>query len=791
MLATISSSAQMPSTRQNVSAIGAASSSGVDTDLKNLERATRPSVKDKVILLTELPRKVQEWQVAMNAYGLTVEAAPRPQSDEMLRNLASRSDVRFVCEESSNLYMHDGKTPCDWKHSEDVVHTSTITIHRVRNGQLTTTTYESSKRGFLDLISGGRTADGCWDSAFRLSSTGESYLEQRRKCSATSEALSKVMKHELHYPTRSPAAEVLPSEATRAVSFTLDGRFRLQNSELFRTQSAQELHISALLEGALQRGVFERRARARPQAHPWDSNFTGVPVVPKPDPIHQATYQFHDLMHMIVGEAVLVDETDTLSRQIYFLSRMQSEASSLFLSDGLFSESMRRSGVDYNYSARKAHPFLITTLGFTQGCPGTQEFRDVIKANAHFFVLGDTSYLERLFSKSSDPHKTFEDYTQWYSTFSHVDAEWTRHNMHQLMRQGATRRAWWKSLCKVRAEHQFLNLRSVSELKGHLGWHAPARSRDELGLLLDAIVDESFDRNIAPFIGGVAAPPLTDHEYCRRGFIRWMCGQLYFHFADGTTNATIRARSIITDELERFSSALPDSSVQAHQIRSEYDRSIDHELLNDRINSEQAELWKDLFPHVKPYYLSYRAGPDPEKLEHALDSILGNSHPRTYDAKPIASLLINDGHRFLVFEPRNSESQGGAQSTLSLLGGASTVGDKLIEVEYAGQTLFRNLHQQLPNTKLASEIYHASRLLGVITEKEPDTSAPEALAFFVASVSPNTFDTWATELCGLGSIAGDAVAIVVSKQKLRDLLSAALGISASLRIALQRFTLES
>jgi hypothetical protein len=731
-----------------------------------MARATRIA-RDRVILMTNLPRKTEEWCGAMATYGLKVEQVPYPDSDDAVRALASRPDVRFVCDESSNLFKLDGLSPCDWTHLEEVIHISRITVYRMRGDEMITKQYSGTKLGFLDLISGGKTADGWWDTAFRLASTGESYHEQIRKCSARDDALSNLMSNELHYGKTVPAASRSTAAPARSVNFDPGFSSSLRENPLYTTSQAESLYVQALVEGALQRGTFERRARSRPQAHPWDSNFAGLPIVDKPDPIHAATYRFHDLIHMLIGEAVLIDQTDPLSQQIYLLSRMQSEASTLFLADGLYVENLRRSGIEYDFSKRHAHPFLITTLGFSSEIPSAEQLREVIRANARFFVLGDVRPFQEMFSPRNDPLQTFNKYVDWYKTFSHVDAEWTRHNMHELVGQGRYRRAWWEGISTVIERNPYLNILSVDELASRIGWNRPARSRAELADLLDAIVQESFDRNLAPLIDNPSPTPLSAEEYSRRAFIRWMSGQLYLHHAIVHDVQHERSRDIITQALESFGPETREPIQYAQRIRAKYDGFVARLREQDRISPEEAQLWADHFPHVRPYYLSYGGAASHDTLDPVLNSItLTEEKSRGTEVHAqMSMILITDGERFFLRQRDDSTSP-----RFSMFGGPALPQHELSANEYPGHTLLRSLKLQIPDTAVASAVYHSSSLLDILTFSDAELVGAPSICFFVAKVTSESFDAWSASMHKLQSAPGESI-VSVSRDRLRELLA--------------------
>ena len=80
---------------------------------------------------------------------------------------------------------------------------------------------------------------------------------------------------------------------------------------------------------------------------------------PRPDeddPIHEVTFQAHDLTHFLLPDLLFTGEHTPLYRRLYILYRMLSEAVTLVFSDMLFAEALRRGGLEYDWSKRKIWP---------------------------------------------------------------------------------------------------------------------------------------------------------------------------------------------------------------------------------------------------------------------------------------------------------------------------------------------------------------------------------------------------------------------------------------------------
>src|SRR5688572_25730083 len=142
-------------------------------------------MKTILVLLTENPRKVDEWRRNFDRYGIDIVAAPVDEAPVTLEALLSGSDtgarVLAVCREQSDLYIRGTRKKSPRRDLELVDNVTELSVYTLaEDGRVESERYAHVSEGYIDRAGGAtEEPDGWWDTIFRLKSTGRTYAELR------------------------------------------------------------------------------------------------------------------------------------------------------------------------------------------------------------------------------------------------------------------------------------------------------------------------------------------------------------------------------------------------------------------------------------------------------------------------------------------------------------------------------------------------------------------------------------------------------------------------------------
>lgn len=317
---------------------------------------------------------------------------------------------------------------------EPVIHTSTLGYTICETGIFGT--IEFSVYGYLDLTKKKDETFG-FDSIFTVYNLHKTYSELSEdglKISARDHVISMFIQKFL-YRTMLGDWTFNPQKFSNPLELHRDPALLFQANPYINTEIAKQYGIYNMITHVLNSGIFFRASKNRRQNLYWFPGLNaGVPFVSKPkDPIHELVFFIHDIVHQAIPDLIYTGETDSVSRFIYIVYRLMSEAITLISADVFFVNSIIRSGFVYNtINDRKIYPVF-------EGMDISKLFFELLYANMIFCMFGDLSEFQKY---HPDP-ESLKDYSSKYEKFFIQDFEWTRHNFDDMMNRSGCFTKWW------------------------------------------------------------------------------------------------------------------------------------------------------------------------------------------------------------------------------------------------------------------------------------------------------------------------------------------------------------
>ncbi|HEX4417613.1 MAG TPA: hypothetical protein VH165_06920 [Kofleriaceae bacterium] len=528
-----------------------------------------------IVLMTNNRWKIAEYRRFLERHAQELLVEPPTRSIEVIAGWLA--NARAVLADESNIFDIAG----DLVGSDHVGPARNICrLHAWVNspvGKIERRTYIREVAGQFDAtkLRPDDPAVFDWDSAF--TSTAGSTLEQMAavglKNSAREQCLSAFARAMLHHktPKRLRWSEVQPA------SWSVEARL-LTDHPLYRDLAPP---LASALAYVVEQGVFFRGAKSRRDGNYWLPGLNGgLPYVPKGDPIHEATYMFHDVMHQLMPDLVL-DGADTLDhKRVYIAYRMMSEGVSLVLADMLMVDGLARSGAHpgYDFTKRRIYP-LYQALDPAR----REDLPWLLKQVTGFVLRGEPGEL----ATAGEPWRAF---CAKYTRFFVADFQWTRMNWQNLVARAAMVRSWIELVGPESFAAQGVSF--ISDVVQHIG-----RGK-ELPAMLEALFEFVWRRRLAP---ALAHPPRVDLERASsQGFRRWLTGQLavFAHYAP-----VVAVPPLAHELAARIATPRLFSTEEIEDIRARF-RSHVLSLAKDGVISEDdAVIYPDLFPLFDPFFL--------------------------------------------------------------------------------------------------------------------------------------------------------------------------------------------
>ncbi len=528
-----------------------------------------------IVLTTKNAWKVAEYRRFLARHAQTLLVEPPTESGEVLATWLQTA--RAVLSDESNIFDPAG----------DLV--SATYVGPARNicrlhawvldgeGRVVRRSYIREVPGHFDAtrLRPGDPQVFDWDAAFVSASgaTLEAMSAVGLKNSAREQCLSAFVKERLHHPARK-TLRWTPADPT---DWATDARLLLEHP-LYQ-------HLPGALSNArnfvVDEGVFFRSAKSRRDGNYWFPGLNGgLPYVPKSDPVHEATYLFHDVMHQLMPDLVFdgVDSVD--HRRVYIVYRMMSEAVSLVLADMGFVAGLaaRPEHAGYDFSKRRIFPLY-------QSLPRERrdDLRWLTRELVHFVLLGETGAL------GADA-AAWSSFSEKYSRFFVADFQWTRMNWQNLVAREGMVRGW---LALVHPEtFRAQGLWFISDVVERVGRGLGLRE------LVERVFEEVWTRRVAPALAWTGT---TDVERSTsRGFRRWLTGQLAFF----TRYAPLIGLPPLAGELAaRVRREQPFDSEERLLIRQRFGDHVRSLAARGVLSDDDAAIFPECFPLFDPFFL--------------------------------------------------------------------------------------------------------------------------------------------------------------------------------------------
>lgn len=573
-------------------------------------------MKTVIYLATSNERKLAEWRRNFDRYGAQVrqvsaELTP-DEAEALLRGASPGERVLAVCREQSDLY----RAGTDEKSlREDLALVDNVTrLHALvlRDGQACALSYTHRTPGYIDRAGCDEGPGGWWDAIFRVGSTHLTYEELRAlglKFSSRDMAISRFLLDHIYY-----AAPVdlrfSPQQQRRTVDFDAPLDPLLREHPLLNGPEARRYGVDRLLRAVERGGVFFRAAKnRREKIYWWPGLNAGIPFTPKKDAIHEITYLVHDFAHFLQPDLLVTGPLSPRARAVYVAYRMISEAVSLVLADMLFVDSLARGGVDYDFSARRAHPLLVAA-GLDLAAPGAllPGLYRLLRANVAYCVRGDDGPWRELVGERGG--EALAAYRTKYAPFFVEDFRWTVRNVEGMAGRPDEFARWW-SLVAPLVEAKPLGLMTVDEAVALVGEADP----------VEALFEWVFAHKIRPVFEG-PEPEVPAEERRERAFFRYMIGQMglfaRYHFVPEAAPHGARIVEFLRAHAGRLGAA------EIARVRAFYEKFVELLASRNLISLDDEATYREVFPLFEPFYVFYDGAPgDYEPLDRVAARALG------------------------------------------------------------------------------------------------------------------------------------------------------------------------
>jgi len=615
----------------------------------------------RVYVVTSNPERVPEFQRLLQLYGIEVcHASPfgyrtkrdgpqalLPLAEKLLEQNNEKFWTKSVMYELVLLLCRGTEQHADAP-GRELVDGEAVTVsasltcwssqkgEQEKAGQVEVFVYRHEMDAKIDLSKRREDRSGVfnWDDVVVDLYSGLSYHEKKLqgfKVSPRDMMLSQYLQDHVYYRRRRLCRHN-HLEVSRAVDFG-DGspalNFFRRNPYLFpetETSTCSSSFFRRAFVSVLNQGLVLRAAMTRREFIYWLPGLNaGIPLVPKDDAVHEATFQAHDLAHFLLPDLLFTGEDSPLHRRLYIIYRMLSEAITLVFADMLFVEHLRRSGVEYDWSKRKIWP-LFRHCGldpFAEGSTGSTEhflsvFRALLEANVSYCLLGDDSRYRELLKDELEP-ECLKDFKEKYMPFFVEDFRWTSQNYRSMAARGAELRRWWSLAEPIRELLQqgpqggamAEELLTVEEFATRLGCHGPETTETSSGAaLVWSAFRDVFARRIAPIFQQQQERSCAETLF--RAFGRYMMGQCIllarFNFLPESTSCHEEILGVLQEARDAGGQL---TEAQMLKARGCFENYVDLLLERQLITLDDAATFKEVCPLFEPCFAAYD-----EPLEH-------------------------------------------------------------------------------------------------------------------------------------------------------------------------------
>ncbi len=351
--------------------------------------------------------------------------------------------------------------------------------------------------------------------------------------------------------------------------------------------------FSNILSNIIEQGIFFRRASDRSQRNYWLPGLNaGIPLTPKKDPVHEATFMFHDIMHFIFPDLIVTDESKE-SRNKYIISRMMSEAFTIVLADMFFISLLDDANIEYDFNKRKIYP-LFEKIKFNISMDNIDKIKNLLWANTCFALLGEEEHLEKLVGDKN----RFEEYKNKYQRFFQEDYKWTNENYKNIVKNSHINKEWYEKM--------------TCHFPGVMYSAKDYAPQFNIYLSLKEQVSIIFEEMFAKIILFATNKGNTEKSLTN-AFCRYMIGQMNIFYK----YETVYNRIFIEELIDGIMNIENDKDIE--KVKNIYNMYLNKLVCMDLITTYDFERFKNIFPVFEPFYVFYES-----KKEESFNDILNN-----------------------------------------------------------------------------------------------------------------------------------------------------------------------
>ena len=532
-----------------------------------------------VALLTSNPLKVREWEKRLDLYGIEVHPHPVTASEA---ELLMHKKCIGVLREESNLFDPNTGKPLTAPFEDLTVALNRTTLEVFKED--THHTYESEVEGYIDLSLKQTEGVFGWDDIFVPVQTQMSYHQMREKglkLSARDKVISQFLMEHVWY-SKLVNLNWDAQDLDKSVDFNLNPVDFIENHKFYSKLQGLPRQI---LNGVLKEGFFLRSAKNRREKVYWLPGLNaGIPLTPKRDSFHEATFMMHDFCHFAFPDLIFDGSVNPEDRRIYIMYRMMSEAFTLVLADMLFVDFWKSEGFDYDFKKRRIYPLYEEA--------DDKALDKILEANARYCLLGDRKpYLNLGVSE-----ETFTSFSDKFEQFFVSDYHWTAQNFENMKSKSHFIESWLQNLGDL-PNQLGVPFQTVSDFKKVLT--EEGTDLQDVEALFQAIFHHYLTRLQNLLSVDDDDKPLRD-VCVSKGFLRYMMGQSAIFARFDFLQESKRYQDKIFSELRK---EMDLDRIQ--KVRRFYEQYLS--LLEDKdfISTSDKETYSQVFPLFDPYFVGY------------------------------------------------------------------------------------------------------------------------------------------------------------------------------------------
>lgn len=509
-----------------------------------------------------------------------------------------------------------------------------------------------------------------WDDIFVVETNRFTFHELKQlglKISSRDMNLSAWIQDKIYYKGLTDL-KFRPVKASRAIDFSIDVYDFLTVHPHYTNTLARQCGLFNVFINVINTGIYFRSPFNRRLKNYWCPGLnSGLPLVPKSDDIHEATFMAHDFGHFGLPDLISTGRTSALHRLVYITWRMLSEAVTMTLADMAFVDTLVHSDITYDYRKRAIYPLFqdlridlplsppVSTDASAEDADKKEQTRQelyrsnlkrVIYANYRYCLLGDDSEYKSMLAAAGSSEDNLQNFKDKYSAFFMEDFRWTVANYENTCRHADYLRPWWQMIQPLLSPKtpdntaakdderpmlltiddiiERLQLRGIwldddTDNQGHI-----AGSKDQHRARTQAIMDTVFHHVVDAFVLPLLRPAAIHSKGCRldRAFRRYLIGQcaIFSKFS-----FLPEAQEHFQDILRRVDVGSVDGEMNldtVQGVRNVYESFLQVLVNKHLISRDDLATYRESFPLFDPQYLSYDSDHSTQSLADVAQDVL-------------------------------------------------------------------------------------------------------------------------------------------------------------------------